>query len=437
MNQQIFRDIDCEKAILGYLIYNPGTLYLVKDVIENLDYFSDPAHRDIYEAMLDWDQEENGDWSELGLGKALDKIGKLKKAGGYTYLAKIQELAPGDCHLPYYAKILRGHYLANKSIKLANELIAKLSKPDAELETTIGKAIEKFRNIQSKLGTKKNKIRTVSEIVPDVFKEMQETEKSGRSPALSTGITALDEQYGGGLFAGCMNIIAGDPGSGKTSLALHIANYNAPVIDILLVSLETTGHSTVRDRLLPINTGVSSTNIKIPDRLGPDDWERLGAGIDSLSRYTRFDICENAFISIEEIEILLMNKHLILEGRPFLFILDYVQRMKLSDDKNKTWEKFREISVRLSALIKDVNVFNITIAQLNREAKKRGQRPTMANLGHSSQLEKDAHTVGILWENDGQTTFILDKHRDGPTGDVPLLFNKKFTRFEEAAKGGF
>ena len=37
MNQPFFQDIDCEKALLGYLIYNPGKFYLVKDVIEKFE----------------------------------------------------------------------------------------------------------------------------------------------------------------------------------------------------------------------------------------------------------------------------------------------------------------------------------------------------------------------------------------------------------------
>lgn len=435
-NQPEFHDLDCERALLGYLIYNPGKFYLVKETIECLDYFSAPAHRSIYEAMLDWNNE-NGDWTEMGLGKSLEKLGKLNECGGYAYLAELQALAPGSCHPPYYAKILRDHYLANKSRRLAGELMEKLSSPEAELEDAVNEAIEKFRDVQAKLGSRKNKIRTVAEVVPEVFREIMDQEKSGVSPALSTGIRALDAQYGGGLFAGCMNIIAGDPGAGKTSLALNIANHNARKIDILLVSLEATVKETVKTRLLPINTGVSSTSIREPSRLGSDEWERLMAGGEVLSECARFEICEDAFIDIEGIETLLINKVRSLKGRPLLFILDFIQRMKLPEGKGKMWEKFMQISVRLTAIIKELNIFSIIVAQLNRDAKKRNVRPIKEFLGQTSQLEKDAHTVLLVWETEGKTVLILDKNRDGPTGDVPLLFNKKYTRFKDAGEGGF
>ena len=60
----------------------------------------------------------------------------------------------------------------------------------------------------------------------------------------------------------------------------------------------------------------------------------------------------------------------------------------------------------------------------------------MSDLKECSQFESDADTVGFLYRKDKESeeaVFIMDKNRNGPTGDVPLIFNTKYTRFEEEA----
>jgi circadian clock protein KaiC len=47
--------------------------------------------------------------------------------------------------------------------------------------------------------------------------------------ALATGVSGLDEVLGGGLPKLSFNLIAGDPGSGKTTLAMQVMFANATV----------------------------------------------------------------------------------------------------------------------------------------------------------------------------------------------------------------
>ena len=47
--------------------------------------------------------------------------------------------------------------------------------------------------------------------------------------ALATGVPGLDEVLGGGLPKLSFNLIAGDPGSGKTTLAMQVMFANATV----------------------------------------------------------------------------------------------------------------------------------------------------------------------------------------------------------------
>jgi replicative DNA helicase len=88
------------------------------------------------------------------------------------------------------------------------------------------------------------------------------------------------------------------------------------------------------------------------------------------------------------------------------------------------------------------------IAQLNRQPDTReGGRPRLSDLRESGTIEQDADVVGLLvrpeyYETDdegkqekaGEAELILAKQRNGPTGDIPLVFLKQFTRFETRSR---
>lgn len=62
--------------------------------------------------------------------------------------------------------------------------------------------------------------------------------RSARLPRLTTGITEVDEVLGGGLVAGSVNLLAGQPGIGKSTLLLQLAYNAAKNHSVLYVSGE-------------------------------------------------------------------------------------------------------------------------------------------------------------------------------------------------------
>src|SRR5262249_42670133 len=61
-------------------------------------------------------------------------------------------------------------------------------------------------------------------------------------------------------------------------------------------------------------------------------------------------------------------------------------------------DETREKSQGLAALAKDLNVSMVALHQLNRATESRaGNRPELADLKHSGDLEADADNVGLLY----------------------------------------
>ena len=140
-----------------------------------------------------------------------------------------------------------------------------------------------------------------------------------------------------------------------------------------------------------------------------------------------------------------------------LLVVDYLQLMRSPSrraQENRALE-ITEISGALKATAKELGVPVIALAQLNRKAEDRaGGKPRLSDLRESGSIEQDADVVGLLsrpvrhCKNDAareraaerlkvdvedlDALAILDiaKQRNGPVGDIRLLFVDKLTRFE-------
>jgi replicative DNA helicase len=109
-----------------------------------------------------------------------------------------------------------------------------------------------------------------------------------------------------------------------------------------------------------------------------------------------------------------------------------------------------EISRSLKGLARDLDVPVLACSQLSRAPEQRpSHRPILSDLRESGSIEQDADVVAFIYREDVYTTqeewdkrnpadpypeniaeIIVFKHRNGPTGNVPLYFRNGVVRFE-------
>jgi len=123
-----------------------------------------------------------------------------------------------------------------------------------------------------------------------------------------------------------------------------------------------------------------------------------------------------------------------------VIIVDYLQYV---DGVSKGWheslyERTTEISQSLKALARELEVPVIALSQLSRSVERRSDpRPMLSDLRESGALEQDADIVAFIHRpelydataQEGLTELIIKKHRNGPTGEIPLKFIKNQMRF--------
>src|SRR5512136_2014027 len=183
------------------------------------------------------------------------------------------------------------------------------------------------------------------------------------------------------------------------------------------------------------------------------DWHKLTRGASALHEAKIF-IDDTPAISV--LEMRAKARRLKAEYNIGLVVVDYLQLMRGSNSESRQQE-ISEISRSLKALAKELEVPVVALSQLNRSLENRNdKRPMMSDLRESGAIEQDADVIMFVYretvycddckKRDGSCTkghekdasIIIGKQRNGPIGDVELVFLGEYTRFENrSSRDGF
>jgi len=240
-------------------------------------------------------------------------------------------------------------------------------------------------------------------------------------------------------------VVAARPSLGKTSflidLALHAAEKRKKWV--ALFSLESSKEE-ILQRMIT-RTGLEYRAME-EARLGEDQWLLFVKAVDGVSQLS---IVIDETPALRPLQLHSKCRLIQLQYGLDLVLVDYLQLMepdvKSRQAENRTQE-VTYISRQIKALAKEMHVPVVTAAQLSRAVEQRtSKRPVLSDLRESGSIEQDADVVMFLHRlesADGSmpansdelvpTNVIVAKQRNGPTGEVTLLFEQKCTRFHNA-----
>jgi len=253
---------------------------------------------------------------------------------------------------------------------------------------------------------------------------------------VGSGFRKLDEMLTG-FHAAELIIIAARPGMGKTALALNIVNHVAlkEKRPVLFFSLEMPA-TQLGMRMLCIETMIDSQLVRT-GYIKSEDMHKL---IETTSRLSKASIFIDDSPSSTVLQMRAKARRLAQKHKNLgVIVVDYLQLITGTNPRVDRHLQIAEISRFLKQLARDLEVPVIALSQLSRQVEHRtDQRPTLADLRESGAIEQDADVVMFIYreekvkketERRGIADVIVAKQRNGPVGEVPLMFWEKHTRF--------
>ncbi|MFL5342595.1 MAG: replicative DNA helicase [Gemmataceae bacterium] len=428
MNYQVLDST--EQALLGGLLRNETRIDDVATIVRAED-FRTYHHQRIFEAVVAlWDDGKPVD--AAAVADELYNRNQIEDIGGYQYLAQLLEQQPTVAGVVAHARRVRERAVIRSLNFAAKEIVAATEHGKGNAAKLLEEAEQKIFGIAE--GGFSGKSVRLDDAMARFFDLIDaRARRGGRLAGLPTGFPDLDELTGG-LNDGEMTILAARTSVGKTSLALQIARaaaveYQAPA---LFVSLEMS-EAEITQRVL---CGAADV-----------DGQRLRNGCPSREDIERLTACrakvKGAPLFIDDtpsqrmIRIAATARRRKRQDGLRLVVVDYLQLVEPDDRKAARHEQVSAVSRRLKALAKELSVPVLALAQLNRQAED-SSRPKLHHLRESGSLEQDADTVLLMHRLEDSPSVIeveVAKNRNGPTGTIKLVFDRRYTRFGSYAAG--
>jgi replicative DNA helicase len=420
------QDLEAERSILGAILLDSDALVSIVQIIKPIHFYKE-SHGDILSAVFDlFEKREPIDL--ITLTAELKKKGKLEKVGGAAYLSELASLVPTSANVAQYAQIVRDHSVKRQLIA-ASTKISQLAFDDTGDVRTLLDETEQAIFALSQEQLKQN-FMPLRDALAESFDRLDELhKKAGGLRGVPTGFWDLDAKLAG-LQDSNLIILASRPGQGKTSLTLNIAA-NVAVrggLPVGMFSLEMSKEELV-DRLLVAESEVDAWKLKT-GRLDDNDFDRLQEAMGVLADAPLF-IDDTPAINIMEMRT--KARRLQVEHGLSLLVVDYLQLIHGRNLENRVQE-VSEISQSLKNLARELKIPVLACSQLSRAVEQRGSRkPQLADLRESGAIEQDADVVMFIWrpdaENGEQVKLDIQKHRNGPTGEIDMTFKAERVKF--------
>jgi replicative DNA helicase len=437
---------DGEKGVICSLLLSPREIADQCVLRLQPDAFYIPAHQIVYELVLEFN-EKGKPADFVTLRQTLKDRSRLEEIGGPEYLDELYSFVPTAANANYYIEIVREKYVLRRLITACNKLSTQCYDQQDELSTLLDEAEREIFAITGE--HVKTDVIPTKDLVMEAIEQIEQLyEHRGAVTGLSTGFIELDRMTNG-LHAAEMIVIAARPSMGKTAFAMNIAEHVAIDVGkpVAVFSLEMSSQQLVQ-RLLCSRAKVDLQKVR-NGFLSERDFPSLTTAAAKLAAAKMY-IDDTPGLSI--LELRAKARRLKSTYNVELIVIDYLQLLRSTSRRaqdNRQLE-IAEISSGIKSLAKELEIPIIVIAQLNRQPDtraKEGGRPRLSDLRESGSIEQDADVVGLLvrpdyYETDeegkredaGEAELILAKQRNGPTGDIPLVFLKKFTRFENRSR---
>jgi len=396
---------EAESAVLGSVLlyqqaYHEAAKYIVGD-----DFY-------VIRNQYVWDAFENLIRSHtavdiLTVSSYLESKNRLADIGGQAYLIGLVNDTPTAMNAADYAKEVSQFADRRRALLAANQL----AKAAYDQDKTIDEFIPKYITDLLKIIKTENKTGHISSVLSELYNDIETRYKNPQDIyGIPTGFSGIDS-ITGGIQKGELFLLSGEPGVGKSLLAMQIAFCMGKEIPGVIYELEMSGLQTLR-RTLSNESGVYARDMKT-GRLKENDWTAITEAIQSLEKYPVYFSSSTSWTTAGLRSDLVRLKQLY---KIEWFMVDYLRLLKDRFD-GKEPERIGIICSNLHDICKDLDLGCLAIQSMTKEGMKEGG---MTGLYGGSEQQHSADVIAILSKTGKQTLDLKD------------IMNLKFDKFREA-----
>jgi replicative DNA helicase len=462
-------NIEAEQALLGAVLVNNEAFYRVSDFLEPKHFF-EPIHQRIFELAAGLIRASKLA-TPVTLKTFLPADFDIAGLSLNQYLARLAAEATTIINAEDYGRTIYDLSIRRDLITIGEDMvnIAYDAPVDATPSSHIEDAERRLYEIAETGRFDSGFQRFAQALTTAVDMAARAYQRDGSLSGIATGLTDLDSRMGG-LQQSDLIILAGRPGMGKSALATNIAynvakgwageiradgrtaTVNGGIVGFF--SLEMSAEQ-LATRIISEQTGIPSNKIR-RGAIEESEFEKI-KDISIELQNLPFYLDETGGLSIGQLAA--RARRLKRQRGLDLLVVDYLQLLQGSNKRtsDSRVQEITEITTRLKALAKELNIPILALSQLSRQVEARDdKRPQLSDLRESGSIEQDADVVLFVFREeyyhqmrkpmesnrekfaewlaegervDGKAEVIIGKQRHGPTGTVELQFEGAVTRF--------
>jgi replicative DNA helicase len=430
------QNLEAEAAVLGAMLVSRDAAERVADILKP-SYFYKPENGDVFRAAIEL-QQRGQQVDSLTVAAELQRLGLLERVGGREYLAQLESSAGILSNAEQYARLVEETAVRRGLLSAAHLIQALGQDHGMNVDEALDRAGEEILRLANERTTQEAvHLGTALREYWDRIEKLHEN--PDLAPGVRTGFADLDQKTGG-LQPASLVIIAARPSVGKTSLALNIAQHVAlkEKVPVGFFSLEMSRYE-LTQRLLASEANIDSYLLRT-GKLSENDWQKIANAMGTLSEGELY-VDDRPGVTV--LEMRAKARRLKMQRGIGLVMIDYIQLMSGSGRSENRTQEVSEISRSLKRLSVELDIPVVALSQLSRAPEQRGDhRPQLSDLRESGSIEQDSDVVMFLYREGlhnpevkkNKTELMLAKHRNGPTGEIPLLFLEGQTKFVSATR---